>query len=154
MVDLLRQHFCLVCYLLMKVWWQVDWEAILSPDVNMFMEAVRPWMYPSVKADSSWQNLPDVTSTFPTTGSVVAALSTYNIHWDPNLPYIFWPVYTSHMHTFVFIRLCIFYKRIFFPQYNQSNFHPLTFPWQTLANGMLHLALKFIVSSSNFTRHS
>ncbi|MCO5575061.1 hypothetical protein L7F22_028858 [Adiantum nelumboides] len=57
---------------------QVDWEAILSPNVSFFTEAVSKWLYPSVKLDNAWQSLPDVTSTFPTTGSVVAALSSYD----------------------------------------------------------------------------
>lgn len=57
---------------------QVDWEAILSPEVSSFIQAVSPWMYPAVKSNVAWQSLPDVSSTFPTTGSVVAALSTYD----------------------------------------------------------------------------
>lgn len=57
----------------------MDWEAILSPNVDMFMESIRPWLYSSVKADALWQSLPDVASTFPTTGSVVAALSSYDL---------------------------------------------------------------------------
>lgn len=57
---------------------QVDWEAILSPDVNNFIQAVSSWMYTSVKSNVTWQSLPDVASTFATTGAVVAALSTYD----------------------------------------------------------------------------
>lgn len=58
---------------------QVDWEAILSAEAGAFMQAVSGWMYPSVKLNNSWQSLADVASTFPTTGSVVAALSTYDL---------------------------------------------------------------------------
>lgn len=58
---------------------QVDWEAILSPEVGPFIQTVAPWMYPSVKLNTTWQSLPDVASTFPTTGSIVAALSTYDL---------------------------------------------------------------------------
>ncbi|KAH6556121.1 hypothetical protein KP509_1Z203500 [Ceratopteris richardii] len=57
---------------------QVDWEAILSARVNTFMDAVQPWLYPSLRINASWQSLPDVSSTFPTTGSVIAALSSYD----------------------------------------------------------------------------
>lgn len=57
---------------------QVDWEAILSPEVSSFIQTLRPWMYSSVKSNVAWQSLPDVSSTFPTTGSVVAALSSYD----------------------------------------------------------------------------
>ncbi|KAI5065864.1 hypothetical protein GOP47_0018488 [Adiantum capillus-veneris] len=58
---------------------QVDWEAILSPNVSLFTEAISKWLYPSIKLTNAWQSLPDVSSTFPTTGSVVAALSSYDI---------------------------------------------------------------------------
>ncbi|KAG4175931.1 hypothetical protein ERO13_A11G217900v2 [Gossypium hirsutum] len=57
---------------------QVDWEAILNFDPNSFMDSVKSWLYPSLKISSSWKDFPDVTSTFATTGSVVAALSSYD----------------------------------------------------------------------------
>lgn len=57
---------------------QVDWEAILSPDPDMFVDSIKSWLYPSLKIKSSWKDYPDISSTFNTTGSVVAALSTYN----------------------------------------------------------------------------
>ncbi|KAL5993852.1 Suppressor of RPS4-RLD 1 [Asimina triloba] len=57
---------------------QVDWEAILSTDPSMFMESVKSWLYPSLKIKTSWKDYPEVSSAFATTGSVVAALSTYN----------------------------------------------------------------------------
>jgi hypothetical protein len=57
---------------------QVDWEAILSFDPNTFVESVKSWLYPSLKVTTSWKDLPDVTSTFVTTGAVVAALSSYD----------------------------------------------------------------------------
>lgn len=56
---------------------QVDWEAILEFDPSSFVDSVKRWLYPSLKVSTSWKNYPDVTSTFETTGSVVAALSTY-----------------------------------------------------------------------------
>ncbi|PHT56748.1 Suppressor of RPS4-RLD 1 [Capsicum baccatum] len=57
---------------------QVDWEAILEFDPSSFVDSVKRWLYPSLKVGTSWKNYPDVTSTFETTGSVVAALSTYS----------------------------------------------------------------------------
>ncbi|XP_027078399.1 suppressor of RPS4-RLD 1 [Coffea eugenioides] len=57
---------------------QLDWEAILNFDPNSFMASVRSWLYPSLKVTTSWKGYPDVASTFETTGSVVAALSTYS----------------------------------------------------------------------------
>ncbi|XP_059623972.1 suppressor of RPS4-RLD 1 isoform X1 [Cornus florida] len=57
---------------------QVDWEAILNFDPNSFVDSVKSWLYPSLKVTTSWKDYPDVTSTFETTGSVVAALSSYS----------------------------------------------------------------------------
>ncbi|KAG6545276.1 hypothetical protein Mapa_013389 [Marchantia paleacea] len=54
---------------------QVDWEAILSSDLQSFMQSVRPWLLPSLIHDTSWQNLPNVSETFPTLGSVLGVLS-------------------------------------------------------------------------------
>ncbi|XP_051216443.1 suppressor of RPS4-RLD 1 [Lolium perenne] len=54
---------------------QVDWEAILSPDPGTFVEAVKPWLYPSVKMSKSLKDYADVSVAFGTTGSVVAALT-------------------------------------------------------------------------------
>lgn len=57
---------------------QVDWEAILTFDPDSFMESVKKWLYPNLKVTTSWKDYPDVASTLSTTGSVIAALSTYN----------------------------------------------------------------------------
>ncbi|GLT68821.1 hypothetical protein SLA2020_410190 [Shorea laevis] len=57
---------------------QVDWEAILNFSPNSFIDSVKSWLYPSLKMKTSWKDYPDVASTFATTGSVVAALSTYD----------------------------------------------------------------------------
>ncbi|XP_061340851.1 suppressor of RPS4-RLD 1 isoform X2 [Gastrolobium bilobum] len=54
---------------------QVDWEAILNLDPNSFVESVKSWLYPSLRVTTSWKDYHDVESTFTTTGSVVAALS-------------------------------------------------------------------------------
>ncbi len=54
---------------------QVDWEAILAPDLDTFNQAVKPWLYPGTTIDTEWQTLPDVSSTFSTTGAVIGALS-------------------------------------------------------------------------------
>ncbi|XP_038883616.1 suppressor of RPS4-RLD 1 [Benincasa hispida] len=57
---------------------QVDWEAMLNFDPNSFVDSVKSWLYPSLKMTTSWKEYPDVTSTLKTTGSVVAALSSYD----------------------------------------------------------------------------
>lgn len=57
---------------------QVDWEAILNSDPSSFIESVKSWLYPSLKVTTSWKDYPDVASTLSTTGSVVAALSSYD----------------------------------------------------------------------------
>ncbi|XP_047147424.1 suppressor of RPS4-RLD 1-like isoform X5 [Vigna umbellata] len=57
---------------------QVDWEAILSLDPNSFVDSVKSWLYPSLKVTTSWKDYHDVASTFATTGSVVAALSSFD----------------------------------------------------------------------------
>uniref|UniRef100_A0A5B6ZGZ4 Putative tetratricopeptide repeat protein 13 isoform X1 n=1 Tax=Davidia involucrata TaxID=16924 RepID=A0A5B6ZGZ4_DAVIN len=54
---------------------QVDWEAMLNFDPNSFVDSVKSWLYPSLKVTTSWKDYPNVSSTFETTGSVVAALS-------------------------------------------------------------------------------
>lgn len=54
---------------------QVDWEAILNFDPNSFMDSVKSWLNLSLKITTSWKDYPDVASTFETTASVVAALS-------------------------------------------------------------------------------
>ncbi|XP_021735079.1 suppressor of RPS4-RLD 1-like isoform X2 [Chenopodium quinoa] len=56
----------------------VDWEAILTFDPDSFVESVKKWLYPNLKATTSWKEYPDVASTLSTTGSVIASLSTYN----------------------------------------------------------------------------
>ncbi|XP_010531274.1 PREDICTED: suppressor of RPS4-RLD 1 [Tarenaya hassleriana] len=57
---------------------QVDWEAILNLEPESFINSVKSWLYPSLRINTSWKDYPDVSSTLPTTGSVVAALSSYN----------------------------------------------------------------------------
>ncbi|XP_020091961.1 suppressor of RPS4-RLD 1 isoform X2 [Ananas comosus] len=56
---------------------QVDWEAILTSNPEAFSEIIKKWLYPSIKFNRSWKDYPDVTSTFSTTGSIIAALSSY-----------------------------------------------------------------------------
>ncbi|KAL8193688.1 hypothetical protein R6Q57_026380 [Mikania cordata] len=57
---------------------QVDWDAILSLDSNSFINSVKSWLYPSLKVTPTLKDIPDVASTLETTGSVVAALSSYS----------------------------------------------------------------------------
>ncbi|CAL5371005.1 unnamed protein product [Camellia sinensis] len=73
---------------------QVDWEAILNSDPNSFVDSVKSWLYPSLKVTTSWKDYPDVASTFETTGSVVAALSTY-AYCKQQASNIFWSVILS-----------------------------------------------------------
>ncbi|XP_006658223.1 suppressor of RPS4-RLD 1 [Oryza brachyantha] len=54
---------------------QVDWEAILSPDPDTFVDKIKPWLYPSIKASRNLKDYADVSAAFSTTGSVVAALT-------------------------------------------------------------------------------
>ncbi|OVA17057.1 Tetratricopeptide repeat-containing domain [Macleaya cordata] len=58
---------------------QVDWEAILTSDPNSFADSTKRWLGPSLKISTTWKDYPDVASTLATTGSVVAALSSYAV---------------------------------------------------------------------------
>ncbi|VVB09911.1 unnamed protein product [Arabis nemorensis] len=57
---------------------QIDWEAILNVEPSSFVGSVKSWLYPSLKINTSWRDHPEISSAFSTTGSVVAALSSYN----------------------------------------------------------------------------
>ncbi|XP_043715068.1 suppressor of RPS4-RLD 1 isoform X2 [Telopea speciosissima] len=57
---------------------QVDWEAILTSGPNLYVDSIKRWLYPSLKIKTSWKEYPDVQSAFTTTGSVIAALSSYD----------------------------------------------------------------------------
>ncbi|URE00095.1 Tetratricopeptide repeat protein [Musa troglodytarum] len=57
---------------------QVDWEAILSPNPDAFLSSIKPWLYPSVRINTAWKDYPDITLAFATTGSIIAALSSYD----------------------------------------------------------------------------
>ncbi|KAG2245459.1 hypothetical protein Bca52824_092693 [Brassica carinata] len=57
---------------------QMDWEAILNLELGSFVGSVKSWLYPSLKFNTLWRDHPEVSSAFSTTGSVVAALSSYN----------------------------------------------------------------------------
>uniref|UniRef100_A0A0E0LGB9 Uncharacterized protein n=1 Tax=Oryza punctata TaxID=4537 RepID=A0A0E0LGB9_ORYPU len=54
---------------------QVDWEAILSQDPDTFVDKIKPWLYPSIKTSRNLKDYADVSVSFSTTGSVVAALT-------------------------------------------------------------------------------
>ncbi|XP_020586512.1 suppressor of RPS4-RLD 1 isoform X2 [Phalaenopsis equestris] len=56
---------------------QVDWEALLSPNPQLFINTIKTWLYPSLRYSVAWKEYPDVASTFSTTGSAVSALSNY-----------------------------------------------------------------------------
>ncbi|KFK30365.1 hypothetical protein AALP_AA7G251800 [Arabis alpina] len=57
---------------------QIDWEAILNLEPSSFVDSVKCWLYPALKINTSWRDHPEISSAFSSTGSVVAALSTYN----------------------------------------------------------------------------
>ncbi|KAF5752853.1 suppressor of RPS4-RLD 1 isoform X1 [Tripterygium wilfordii] len=57
---------------------QVDWEALFNLDPDSFVDSIKSWLYTLLKVSTSWKDYPDVSTTFYTTGSVVAALSTYD----------------------------------------------------------------------------
>lgn len=57
---------------------QADWEAILNSDPRSFIDSIKSWLYPSLEVNTTWKDYQDMSSAFATTGSVVAALSSYN----------------------------------------------------------------------------
>ncbi|KAK1269258.1 hypothetical protein QJS04_geneDACA006309 [Acorus gramineus] len=57
---------------------QVDWEAILASQPDIFLDSVKQWLYPSLKINTALKESSDVASALPTTGSVVGALSSYD----------------------------------------------------------------------------
>ncbi|XP_031478846.1 suppressor of RPS4-RLD 1 [Nymphaea colorata] len=56
---------------------QVDWEAILTPNLSSFIDSINSWLWPSIQINTSWRDYPDVLGAFTTTGSVIAGLSNY-----------------------------------------------------------------------------
>eukprot|EP00850_Spirogloea_muscicola_P017708 SM000155S01637 [mRNA] locus=s155:42573:48141:+ [translate_table: standard] len=54
---------------------QVDWDAILSPRLETFLGAVRPWLESSLKECEHFHALPPLQEVFPTIASILAALS-------------------------------------------------------------------------------
>lgn len=57
---------------------QVDWEAILSSNPDVFTASIKPWLYSNIRINTAWKEYPDVTLAFATTGAVIAALSSYD----------------------------------------------------------------------------
>lgn len=54
---------------------QMDWEAILSPDPEAFLESVRPWLYPAREAFSLGDDWPVVAEAIDTPRRAVQALN-------------------------------------------------------------------------------
>eukprot|EP00850_Spirogloea_muscicola_P010134 SM000058S18564 [mRNA] locus=s58:532851:538878:- [translate_table: standard] len=54
---------------------QVDWDAILSPQLEIFLGAVKPWLESSLKECEHFSMLPPLQEVFPTIASILAALS-------------------------------------------------------------------------------
>jgi len=54
---------------------QMDWEAILRPEVNDFLDQLRPWLYPSLEAFVMQEHWPVVTETLPNPRMSLRALA-------------------------------------------------------------------------------
>lgn len=54
---------------------QMDWEAILSPDPEAFLDSVRPWLYPAREAFSLGDDWPVVAEAIDTPRRAVQALN-------------------------------------------------------------------------------
>ena len=55
---------------------QVDWESILNPSPSIFINALKPWMYPARKPSTLLRGLPSLRDTFPTLRHRIDALTT------------------------------------------------------------------------------
>jgi len=55
----------------------VDWEAILRPTPEDFIQQIKPWLYPSRENIDieEFESLPDMNKTFPTIKSYIEALN-------------------------------------------------------------------------------
>lgn len=54
---------------------QVDWEGILNPHPNIFIDSIKDWMYPSREKTNLLETLPSVSSTFDTLRKRIQALN-------------------------------------------------------------------------------
>jgi len=54
---------------------QVDWEGILGPKPQDFIDSLKPWLYPARKATEVLNTLPSVSKTFPTIRSRIQAMN-------------------------------------------------------------------------------
>jgi len=54
---------------------QVDWEGILNPRADNFIDAVSPWMYPSRKSTKLLEDLEPIDQVFPTFRAMIQALN-------------------------------------------------------------------------------
>ena len=54
---------------------QVDWEGILNPQHDIFINALKPWMYPARTPTKILDELPPVTETFGTLRKMIEALN-------------------------------------------------------------------------------
>lgn len=52
---------------------QVDWEAILGPTPDEFIEVIGRWMFPARHASSLLDRLPSVSAALPTLRHLIAA---------------------------------------------------------------------------------
>ena len=56
--------------------WQVDWESILCPSADIFIQSVSSWMYPHLKQTGLAGRLPQVTDVISTLGQAIVVLAT------------------------------------------------------------------------------
>lgn len=54
---------------------QPDWEGILTPKVEDFIQALKVWMYPARKPTTILNNIPSVGTVFPTIRAMIEALN-------------------------------------------------------------------------------
>eukprot|EP00897_Mesotaenium_endlicherianum_P000971 jgi/Mesen1/10875/ME000093S10392 len=58
---------------------QVDWEAILSPSLDMFVQSVGPWLGARLKHENAWRGLSPVCDVVGTVGGAISLLSEYEV---------------------------------------------------------------------------
>lgn len=54
---------------------QVDWEGILNPHPDIFIDSIKNWMYPSREKTTILESLPNVSETFDTFRKRIEALN-------------------------------------------------------------------------------
>lgn len=58
---------------------QPDWEGILTPHVQDFINTLKVWMYPARKPTNILDGIPSVAQTFSTIRGIIEAINAYSI---------------------------------------------------------------------------